>query len=215
MTTIKNKDGYLFSEKEMRSLIKSISYNQDSIIQSIIELYIPEGKIELDPCYGKGCFYKSGKIQTPKYRFDIRPAVNEVKPCNCKNLPFEDNSINSIIFDPPFIAYPGKNLIKKLKRYGTFRTYNDLKNMYKESFKEFYRILKRDGILIIKCQDATFGRDIIFIHIDDVIIPCRQIGFKEVDLFILLSKGRIENRDGKQRHSRKYHCYFIVFKKRK
>ena len=205
----------LFTEKEMTPLIRSISYRQDIILQSIIHLYLPAGKIQLDPCYNKGRFYESGIVPEPDYIFDITPLYAKVKYADCCKLPLDNNSIDSVIFDPPFITYPGKNLYKPLRRYGAFRTYGDLKKMYKASLKEFFRILKTNGILIVKCQDGTFGPDITFTHIDAVVLPCRSIGFKELDLFILLSNQRIENRNGNQRHSRKYHSYFIVFKKGK
>ena len=203
----------LFHPEEIKPLIKSTSYDQESILNSIIELYIPEGAFQVDPCYNRGVFYKSGRVLEPKYKFDINPIVYGVKKCDCRSLPFSDGKIDSIIFDPPFITYPGKKMTKKLSIFGSFKTGKDLHEMYKHSFKEFFRILKLNGILAVKCQDSTYGPDFHSTHIDDVILPCREIGFKEIDLFVLLSKQRIENRNGKQRRARKYHSYFIVFKK--
>ena len=40
-------------------MIKSISFNQDEIIENIIHSYIPNGIIECDPTYSKGNFYKN------------------------------------------------------------------------------------------------------------------------------------------------------------
>ena len=201
----------LFTEKEMEPLIKSISYNQESIIQSIIHLYLPAGKIQLDPCYNRGGFYKSGKIPAPDYKFDIEPLYG-IKG-DSRNLPLPDKSIESEIFDPPFITYPGKSMINRMSIFGSFRTYRELKEMYRDSLIDSYRVLKPGGILIVKCQDGTTGNNLEMVHIDAVILPCRKIGFREIDFFILLSKQRIERRDMVQRHSRKYHSYFIVFQK--
>ena len=198
-------------EEETRPLIQSISYSQDTILSSIIHLHVPAGKIQVDPCYNQGCFYKSGIVPEPDYIFDINPLSPQVQKADCRKLPFADNTIHSLVFDPPWITYPGKNICKNLRKYGSFRTYNDLKKMYRASFKEFSRILKSGGILVVKCQDGTYGPHLTLTHIDDVILPCRELGFREIDLFILISKGRIERRDVIQRHSRKYHCYFIVF----
>lgn len=205
---------YLFTEKKMTPLIRSVSYNQDTILQSIIYLHIPAGKIQVDPCFGRGGFYRTGKIEIPAYCFDIEPARPGVLEADCRELPFENNSINNLIFDPPWLTYPGKNRCKKLKHYGFFKNEKTLRKMYRESFSEFFRILKKNGVLIVKCQDGTFGPDISLHHIDAVVLPCRQIGFKVIDLFVLLSKQRIEKRTFIQRHSRKYHCYFLVFKKK-
>lgn len=38
-------------------------------------------------------------------------------------------------------------------------------------------------------------------------------GFQAEDIFILLAKQRIYNPNLKQRHSRKFHSYFWIFKK--
>ena len=211
-TLILKTDNYLFPEVEMKPLIKSISYSQDSILQSIIHLHIPSGKIECDPCYRTGRFYKSGKISAPEKISDINP-IHGAPVHDCRKLPYKNNSTNSLIFDPPFITYPGKNNFHIMRKFGSFQNLAALKEMYNSSFLEFYRILKKGGVLIVKCQDGTYGPDLSLLHIDAVILPCRKIGFKEIDLFILESKSRPERRGCIQRHSRKYHSYFIVFKK--
>jgi len=211
-TLVLKSDKFLFSEEEMKPLIKSYSFCQDSILQSIIHLYIPSGKIECDPCYRTGGFYKSGKISAPEKISDINP-IHGVPVHDCRKLPYENNSTNSLIFDPPFITYPGKKCLNKLREYGSFRTKSERNEMYNSSFIEFNRIFKKNGILIVKCQDSSYGPDIDMVHIDSVILPCRKIGFTVIEFGILLSKGRIERRDCIQKHLRKYHSYFVVFKK--
>ena len=57
-------------------LIKSISDNEEEIIQGILKLHCKH-PIELDPTYSKGNFYK-GSIEKPKYKFDIDPQVDGV-----------------------------------------------------------------------------------------------------------------------------------------
>ena len=211
-TLVLKPDNFLFPEKEMKPLIKSTSYSQDSILQSIIHLHIPSGKIDCDPCYRTGGFYKSGKILAPEKISDINP-IHGIPVHDCRCLPYRNHSVKSIIFDPPFITYAGKNGYHHMRKYGSFRNKTELMEMYYCSFKEFNLILEEDGILIVKCQDGTYGPDLFLSHVDAVILPCRKLGFKEIDFFILLSKGRPERRDCIQRHARKYHSYFIVFKK--
>lgn len=82
-------------------IIKSISYNQEEIIKWIIALYCPNG-IELDPTYSKGNFYKN--IPEPKYKFDLFPQNDDVVRADCRELPVKSGSIQSIMFDPPFVA---------------------------------------------------------------------------------------------------------------
>lgn len=83
--------------------------------------------------------------------------------------------------------------------------------MYADSLKEFYRVLKKHGVLVVKIQDTIDGRVQYFSHVE-VINQAVKLGFYPVDLFILLSKHRLPQHNLKQQlHARKYHCYFLVF----
>ena len=91
-------------------VIKSISYDQSEIIKWIIQLHIKSGKIDCDPTYSKGNFYNNTGIEKPKYIFDISPQTEDTIKADARNLPLEDKSINSIMFDPPFLATTGKSI---------------------------------------------------------------------------------------------------------
>jgi hypothetical protein len=203
-------------EDVSQKIIKTISYNQEEIIKWIIELYCPEG-IELDPTYSIGNFYKN--ISEPMLKFDINPQLPDVKQADCSELPLEDNSVKSIMFDPPFIVGIGTKEAKKsiiCERFGTYSNIqNDLWGMYYKSLKEFYRILKQDGVLIVKCQDIISCGQQFLSHVE-IINRAIQIGYYPKDLFILLSNRRMNRWVGKkQQHARKFHSYFIVFIKQK
>ncbi len=200
-----------------KSLIKSISYSQEEIIKSIIEMYCPEG-VELDPTYSIGNFYKN--IQKPKYKFDINPQIPEVQRADCINLPLQDNSIKSIMFDPPFIAGIPTAKAKKgiiSSRFGSYMSIprkNGLWEMYRKALTEFYRILKDKGVLIVKCQDTISEGHQFLSHVE-IINYAYYLGFYPEDLFVLLAKNRIIKPYPKQKHARKYHSYFLVFIKKK
>lgn len=53
--------------------IKSISYDQSEIINNILQLHVPSHKIDCDPTYSKGIFYKNTGVQSPQYKYDIVP----------------------------------------------------------------------------------------------------------------------------------------------
>lgn len=38
-------------------MIKSISYDQSQIIKDILQIHVPEHKIDCDPTFSKGVFY--------------------------------------------------------------------------------------------------------------------------------------------------------------
>ena len=196
-----------------REAIKSVYKDQHDIIRVILKLYCPEG-IELDPTYSIGQFYVG--IPQPKFKYDIEPQTEGVIKADCQQLPKSDYSINSIMFDPPFIAGIGKDgksgIIRK--RFGSYRTVEDLWQMYHGALREFYRILKIGGVLVVKCQDTISGGKQYLSHVE-IINYAINIGFYPIDIFILLADNRILDRRGEQQHARKYHSYFIVFKKQR
>lgn len=199
-------------------IIKSISYDQIEIICNIIKLHC-NCDIELDPCYSEGNFYKT-YIKEPMYGFDIYPSEG-IKYGDCRNLPFRDNTFNTIMFDPPFLATTGKSLSiqngsnRINKRFGVYKNEKELFEMYCESMNEFHRLLKKCGILIFKCQDKVSSGKQYWYHVD-IINYAKSIGFDLKDLFVLLAKNRImANWQIKgQKNARKYHCYFLVFQKK-
>ena len=201
-------------------MITSINYSQTDIIQNIIQLYIPQGKIDADVTYSKGVFYKNGNIQEPQYKFDINPQTVDTIQADCRNLPLPDNSIDSLMFDPPFLATSGKSLSTQennnliLRRFGYYRNEKELHKFYQDALNEFNRVLINDGILIVKCQDKISSGKQYLSHVF-IINQAIEQGFYPEDIFILLAKSRIvaDWQIKNQKHARKFHSYFIVFRK--
>ena len=209
--TIQNN---LFPDEVIRAYRISFSFNQDRIIQNICELHI-KGVIELDPTYSKGNFYKAGIVNEPKYKYDLFPQTVDTIQSDFINIPLDADSINSIMFDPPFLIKTDENETGKIKaRFSCFENITDLESSYQLALNEFYRLLKPKGYLIFKCQDFCCGGKQYFSHIDYVYTPAKEIGFKAIDLIILLAKNKITKVHwGNQKHVMKLHSYFWVFKK--
>lgn len=200
-------------------IIKSISFNEGEILNSINKLHCPDW-FELDPCYSIGSFYKRFGIPQPKLKFDQRVQVGGVQKGDCRDLPLEDDSIKSIMFDPPFVIHgKQKTNVKKrsqlvFKRFTGFESWEELKSMYSDSLKEFYRILHSKGVLVFKCQDTVSGGKNHFTHCW-VMNKAIEIGYYPKDLFILMAKQRmIGGNHKKQYHARKFHSYYWVLEKK-
>jgi hypothetical protein len=202
----------LFGDK----VISTIGFDEQEIIRDILYLHAGGFYIDCDPCYSVGNFYKQG-LPKPKYIYDKYPQSDDVIEATSDCLPLENESVNTIMFDPPFVmtgdtygeAKEGSSIIAK--RFTGFHDWLELKKMYAGSLKEFYRILKDGGIVIFKCQDCVVSAKNHFTH-SWVMNQAINIGYYPKDLFILLAQNRIT--DGrKQQHARKYHSYFWVFKK--
>lgn len=199
-------------------MIKSISFSEEEIISSIINLHC-KTNIELDATYSKGNFYK-GNLIKPIYKFDLYPQIEGVLEANAENIPLESESITTAMFDPPFLATKGKSLSinngsnKINKRFGVYPTEKELHRFYVNALKEHFRLLKKDGILIFKCQDKVSSGIQYFSH-NFIIQEAIKIGFYPKDMFILLAKNRIvaDWQLKNQKNARKFHSYFLVLQK--
>lgn len=197
------------------SIIKTIGYDQDEMIKNIVDLHCG-GHIDVDPTYSKGVFYKSGVIPQPTHKFDLFPQTEDTVECAAENLPFEDNTVGTIMFDPPFLVGYTKPKTTGIigKRFGGFRYISDLWAWYDDCLKEHYRILNPKGKLVFKCQDTVSGGKQHLSHVY-IINKAEEYGFYTKDLFVLLAKSRlIGHNHGSQQHARKFHSYFLVFEKR-
>jgi len=195
-------------------MIRSVSFKQEVIIKNIIKLYCPKG-IECDPTYSKGVFYKN--IKQPKYKFDLSPQIEGVRQADCRQLPLGDASVASLMFDPPFIGGSigkGKKGIIK-ERFGIYKDIPTLWSMYSDALIEFSRVLKVDGVLIIKCQDTVeSGKQYLSSY--KIIQMALSLDLYPKDLFVLVAKSRLVSPSQRiQQHSRKFHSYFLVFIKQK
>ena len=191
-------------------MIKSISFSQEEILQSIVTLHT--GPIEADVTFGSGCFYKKG-ITRPAFCFDLAPRKPGVTQADVCHLPLKDGSLTSVCFDPPFLLKTGPGSIMKGRFGQGLGTMQDLWDFYFLAMREIARILKPKGWLIFKCQDGVLSGKNHFTHVA-VHDMALHLGFESVDLFILLAKNRMGDPQGRaQKHARKHHCYFWVFRK--
>ena len=204
----------------MTRMIKSISFSQDELLSWIIRLYVPTGRFDVDATYSTGGFYRSGNVPKPALQYDISPTREDVIKADCSALPLCGASIDSLILDPPFLATKGPSLEKQKgnlinRRFSVCSSETELTALYQNAIQEAARILRPNGVLVFKCQDKVSSGKQYMMHCC-VYQWALSAGFEPLDLFILLAKTRlIANWQRNQRHARKYHSYFWVFKKRR
>lgn len=196
-----------------QDVIKSISFDEGEILRCIQFLHCPNW-FELDPCFSVGRFYEDFGIKKPKYRFDIEPQARDVIKASAESLPIEDCSIDSIMFDPPFLAgenSEGENTGIICSRFSQFKSIPELWEWYRKCLVEFKRVLRPNGVLVFKNQDTVSSAKNYFSHVY-IMNEAVKIGYYPKDLFILLAKNRIiGGNHAKQQHARKFHCYYWVF----
>lgn len=193
---------------------KSVFDNEQELLQALIDIHLGGNDIEADPMYFKGNFYKNG-INPPKYKFDITPQTNDTIQGDARHLPLDDNSLNSMILDPPFLfGIHGKTKdYYSSKTHTIFKDYDELYACYFDIIIEAKRVLKNNGILIFKCQDYTDSKTTMT-HVDVYQMAFIK-GFYAKDLAILVKPNKIYNGNTTQRHLRKIHTYFWVLQNKK
>jgi hypothetical protein len=115
---------------------KTISYDQKEILEAIKNLHC-DGVFDCDVTYGNGKFYTD--TDAPIYKFDLDPQIEGVTSACSTNIPISNNSVRSVVFDPPFLTYIKKgrehNSIMG-KRFSGYWRYEELEEHYKKTAQE-------------------------------------------------------------------------------
>ena len=203
-------------------MITSIVHSDAEAIENILQLHAKGKKIDLDPTYSTGNFYKAlhRNIWKPRLKFDISPQVPGVLKADVQELPLPDSSVEVIVFDPPFLATTGPSLRKKdssnkiNKRFGVYPNEVALFDMYGKALLELARVCRPKGILIFKCQDKVSSGKQYFSHCI-IYEKAKKSGWEPIDLFVLIAKNRLvaDWQKKNQKHARKFHCFYWVFQR--
>lgn len=129
----------------------SVFDNDKDILVAFSDIHLKGDWFDLDCTFSKGVFYKD--LNLPKYVSDISPQEDFVLQDDATKLVnFEDGSLKSIIFDPPFLFRnrKSKNEDKMSKRFTYFESYDALTEMYFLSLKCFFQKLKNGGYVFLK-----------------------------------------------------------------
>ena len=202
----------------MNPVIKSLYSSQFEILNAIIKLHVEGTTFDVDLTYGNGGFYKKG-IPQPSLRFDIDSTLpNITKACTSDKTELNDASVNSVVFDPPFLTYirkqrTGNSSMVMAKRFSGYWHLDELNKHYKSTIAETARILKHKGIFVIKCQDIVHNHKLFCTHAQ--ILNWAASKFRIKDLFIQAATHRMPspNRKGTQKHARVFHSYWLVLQR--
>lgn len=194
----------------------------DQVFPNILNLYVSAGSIVADVTYGKGVFWKS--VPASKYKLlatDLKTGVDS------RSLPYGDASIDCLVFDPPYMHTPGGTAHANHQNYenyyannvganGTAKKYHEaVLDLYFKTAYEAKRVLKPEGIFVVKCGDEVCANQQRLTHVELINEFCAH-GFVIEDLFVLLRNNRPGvSRVLRQVHARKNHSYFLVFRKSK
>ena len=201
-----------------RLIFSAFQGTNGELFPKILSLYVAPGSTVADVTFGKGVFWK----KVPKQAYELL-ATDLESGVDCRKLPYSDGSIDCVVLDPPYMHTPGgtahvnhqnyegyyrNNLTSSEKRY-----HEAVLDLYFSAAREAHRVLRENGILIIKCADEVCANQQRLTHVE-IINELTANGFVIEDLFVVVRKNRPGvSRVLRQVHARKNHSYFLVFRK--
>ncbi len=206
-------------------LVSAHNGGNADLFPKILKLHVPVGASIADVTYGKGVFWQ--KVNRSKYDLhasDLQTGVD------CRDLPYTDASLDCVVLDPPYMEGLFRKHADHMAGAGTHRTFREhysngeatdcgpkwheaVLDLYFKAGREAHRVLRSNGVLIVKCQDEVSANRQRLTHIE-IINRYESLGFYTKDLFVVVRLNQPGvSRLKKQVHARKNHSYFIVFVK--
>lgn len=191
----------------------------------ILDLHVPRGSRVADVTYGGGVFWRN--VDMSGY---VLLATDIADGVDCRALPYQDESLDAVVLDPPYMEGLLRGNSSHKAGAGThaaFRNYYSngdeksggpkwhaaVADLYYRAGAEAFRVLRPDGVLIVKCQDEVSANRQWLTHVE-IINHYQGLGFYTKDLFVTMRQNKAGiSRLLKQVHARKNHSYFLVFVK--
>ena len=199
------------------------AYNgtNDAVFPHVMSLYVEKGSKVADVTFGQGVFWRS--IPEEAYKLFPTDLKDGVDACD---LPYEDEAMDCVVFDPPYMHTPGGTAHKGHQNFEKYYRNNKAKSkkkyhdavleLYFDAAKEAARVIRPKGIYIVKCQDEVCSNRQRLTHVEIINELEANLGFVAEDLFVLVRNGKPGvSRVKTQVHARKNHSYFLVFYKPK
>lgn len=196
------------------SYATTIVKSDQEAIRHIARLNLDGAPFHLDPTYSKGVFWRG--LPQPLLKYDKYPQDADVLQGDARCLPLPDQSVSSIMFDPPFVAKNTTTRVPNGKiemRFGGYATVAELWQFYRDALVEFRRLLQPSGVLVFKCQDMVSGGKQHWSHCE-IWRMATSMGYSAKDLYIKHNPRVLWSPNmASQQHARRTHSYFWVFVK--
>lgn len=195
------------------------------VFPRILALHVPQGSKIADVTFGTGVFWRNVDLST----YDLVPSDISTG-VDCRALPYESGSFDAIVLDPPYmegLLRSNKNHKAGGGAFSAFREYYSngdevsagpkwhaaVTDLYFRAGVEAHRVLRDEGVAVVKCQDEVSANRQWLTHIE-IINYYEKLGFYTKDLFVVVRQNKAGiTRLLKQVHARKNHSYFLVFVK--
>jgi len=208
-------------------VVSSHHGDNSGVFLVVLTLHVPVGSTVADLTYGRGVFWKNVDLD------DYTLLKSDLKlGMNWSDLPYEADSLDAIVFDPPYMEGLYRKTKEALAGSGTHQAFQDAYSngevrsekkirKYHDAVLEAYlsvipevkRLLRPSGKFIVKCQDEVSANRQKLTHVE-LIWAYEKHGFYCKDLFVVVRRNApVVSRLIKQEHARKNHSYFLVFER--
>ncbi|MGB8647275.1 MAG: hypothetical protein WCF84_18700 [Anaerolineae bacterium] len=195
----------------------SCTDSEESILRSIMALYLGGARFDWDCTYSEGKLWDG--VPGPLRKSDLTPNRTDVEQADARQLPTAPKSLDSIFFDPPHVAKDTNRKDGRLgiieKRFSGYKSMEELWRFYREALHEFYRVLRPGGVVAVKCMDVISGGKFYASSVT-LINDAIQIGFDLAYQFVLYHEGHgmMSPNMQNQQNPRHNHCYYLVLVKK-
>lgn len=202
----------------MNPVLSAYVGDNSDLFPNVLSLYVKNTDEILDMTWGLGTFWK--KVDQSKYKQIIR---NDIDPergdfhDDFRCTGFIGQSFDVVVLDPPYSNRSSNKtgIISSLynNKDVALNTMGDILKFYEDGMKEAFRLLRKNGVLFVKCQDEVSGGKQQRNHIS-IWNSALGLGFIDEDLFTLVNPIHPIMRHPYQHHSRKNNSFLWVFRKK-
>ncbi len=188
------------------------------LLERMLSFY-PRGKPDriLDATVNVGRFWRGSA--RPVIGLDIERRYRPNVVGDNMQMPFRDESMDVVVYDPPHVPNQGRDRLKDFNtRFGLglkspAATDYNFSHLYLPFVQEAYRVLKPEGVLFCKIADYVHNHRLQWAHVEMIQAGCAT-GFQPCDCIVKTRKGPIiDPKWKKAHHARRHHCYWLVFRK--
>lgn len=176
--------------------------------------YLRPTDLILDPTYGEGVFWRKWQPDRPLVASDI---VRHKSPVGAAvdflHLPWHTQTFDAVVFDPPY-KLNGTPDPQTDRRYGVdvVATWQGRHQLIRDGIAECVRVLKHDGILLLKCQDQVCSGKIRW-QTREFADHAETCGTELVDRFDFLGNHRPQPAGRRQVHAHGRPSTLLLFRK--
>ncbi|MFB6177842.1 MAG: DNA methyltransferase [Halobaculum sp.] len=224
----------LTDEDHDDGLILSAHVAQNAeVFPDVLDLHVQDGASIADVTYGKGVFWKN--VDLNRYEVYASDIDAEKSPpgvsVDCRNLPYENNSLDVVVLDPPYAeGFFRRNKDQLAGGDGSHEQFREnysngqvldtngskyhqaVLDLYCEAGSEAARVLKDDGTLVVKVQDEVSANTQELTHIQITDFYENELGMYTKDLFVVVrSNEPAVSGVQTQVHARKNHSFFMIY----